>query len=62
MNTFRGWLFYIALAVTIIFLTLVLLIAKPFMSLRARYEKICRPGRSFRCDSLNGPAGSMYAT
>lgn len=43
MNTFRGWLFYIALAVTIIFLTLVLLIAKPFMSLRARYEKICRP-------------------
>ncbi len=43
MNTLRGWLFYFALAVTIIFLAIALLVTKPFMPLRSRYEAVCRP-------------------
>ena len=43
MSTLRGFVFYLALAVTIIVLTVLLLATKPFLSLDRRYESICRP-------------------
>lgn len=43
MSTLRGIVFYVALSVTIIVLTVLLLVTKPFLSLERRYESICRP-------------------
>ena len=43
MSTLRGFVFYLALAATIIVLTVLLLATKPFLSLDRRYESICRP-------------------
>ncbi len=45
--TFRGLLFYILLAVSIIFLAVLVLLSIPFMSGQDRYEKFCRPWAKF---------------
>ncbi len=43
IDTIRGWIFYLLLAVSIIGLAIALIAAKPFLSLKTRYERICRP-------------------
>ena len=57
IHTLRGWLFYICLAITILWLTFALLVTKPFMGLRDRYECICRPWARFALKLLKITCG-----
>lgn len=43
MQAIRSFIFYLFLAVTIVFLTLGVLFTMPFGSVRQRYEWVCRP-------------------
>ena len=43
MSILRGWLFYLALSLTIIGLTVCILVTTPFLSVQRRYELFCRP-------------------
>lgn len=47
MHMIRGLLFYLAMALSVIVLMVLLLATKPFVSLDVRYERICRPWAKF---------------
>lgn len=60
MHTLRGWIFYLLLALSILWLTAALLVTWPFMSYERRYEAVCRPWAKFVLRLLRAVCGVQW--
>ena len=60
MHTLRGWIFYLLLALSILWLTAAILITWPFMSYERRYEVVCRPWAKFVLRLLRAVCGVQW--
>lgn len=60
INTLRGWIFYLVLALSIIVMTLLVLTTWPFTSAEWRFRAICRPWCVFVLAALKAVCGLSY--
>lgn len=60
MATLRGLLFYVVLAITLVLLSILVIVTKPFMSSIRRYELFCRPWAKLMLQTLRWLCGIRY--